>query len=220
MERIVAIMPIKLQNERLPGKNTKLLAGKPLIQYSLDTLLKIEEIESINVFCSDDSVCDYLPEGVQFVRRSTELDKSTSNFTQIFESFRNVKDADIYVYAHATAPYVSYETMKECIEAVKSKEYDSAFCAVKIQDYLWQNGNPLNFDATNLPRSQDIEPIYRETSGIYVFTKQVFERYNRRIGVSPYIKEVSFIESIDINNPEDFVLAEQMNKYYEYGEIK
>lgn len=215
MKKIVAVMPIKLQNERLPGKNTKELAGKPLIQYSLDTLLKIEELDSINVFCSDESICEYLPDGVQFIRRSVDLDKSTSNFTQIFDSFRQVKEADIYVYAHATAPYVSYETMKECIDAVVSGKYDSAFCAVKIQDYLWKNGNPLNFDATNLPRSQDIEPIYRETSGVYVFTKEVFETYKRRIGVLPYIKEVSFVESIDINNPEDFVLAEQMNKYYE-----
>ena len=79
---------------------------------------------------------------------------------------------------------------------------------MKIQDYLWQDGEPLNFDATNVPRSQDLKPIYRETSGVYVFTKEVFEKYHRRIGKSPFVKEVSFKESIDINNPEDFILAE------------
>jgi hypothetical protein len=74
----------------------------------------------------------------------------------------NTVDADIYVYAHATAPYIRVETMKECIETVKSGKYDSAFCAVKIQDYLWKDGEPLNFDAENIPRSQDIAPTYRE----------------------------------------------------------
>ena len=118
------------------------------------------------------------------------------------------QEADIYVYAHATAPFITVDTMKQCIGAVRSGEYDSAFCAVKLQDYLWQDGEPLNFDATNLPRTQDLKPIYQETSGVYVFTKEVFETYKRRIGVKPFIKEVAFKEAIDIDNPEDFDLAE------------
>ena len=150
----------------------------------------------------------YIPEGITFLKRPEFLDLPTSNFSQIFENFSNTVDSDIYVYAHATAPYITPQTMIECINAVKSGEYDSAFCAVKIQDYLWQDGEPLNFDATNIPRSQDIKPIYRETSGVYVFTKEVFEKHHRRIGIKPFIKEVSFRESIDINNPEDFDLAE------------
>lgn len=119
-------------------------------------------------------------------------------------------DSDIYVYAHATAPFITVETMKQCIVAVKSGEYDSAFCAIKLQDYLWKNGEPLNFDAANIPRTQDLEPIYQETSGVYVFTKEVFKNYKRRIGKKPFIKEVSFKESIDIDNPEDFYLAEAL----------
>lgn len=205
--KTVAIMPIKLQNERLPGKNTKLLGDKPLIQYELDSLLDVGLIDSINVYCSDETICRYLPDGVTFIKRPDFLDLPTSNFTQIFENFRNAVEADIYVYAHATAPFITKETMRECIMAVQSGQYDSAFCASKIQDYLWQDGKPLNFDATNLPRSQDIKPIYRETSGVYVFTKEVFEKYHRRIGINPYVKEVSLKESVDINNPEDFELA-------------
>ena len=91
-----------------------------------------------------------------------------------------------------------------------NEEYDSAFCASVIQDFLWQDGEPLNFDATNLPRSQDIKPIYRETSGVYVFKKEVFLKYHRRIGVHPYIKTVTYKEAVDINNPEDFELAKAM----------
>ena len=119
-------------------------------------------------------------------------------------------DADIYVYAHATAPFITVETMKQCIEAVKSGDYDSAFCASKIQTFLWKNGEPLNFDASNLPRTQDLEPIYQETSGVYVFTKEVYRKCGRRIGMKPFIKEVSFKETIDIDNPEDFDLAEAL----------
>ena len=98
-------------------------------------------------------------DGIHFLERPAYLDLPTSNFSQIFEEFMTSVNADVYVYAHATAPFVSTETICELIKAVHSGEYDSAFCASKIQDFLWKDGRPLNFDAQNLPRSQDIEPI-------------------------------------------------------------
>lgn len=211
--KIVAVMPVKLQNERCPGKNTRLLGNKPLMQYELETLIQTDLCDSINVFCSSDEVIPYIPEGVHFIKRPEFLDLPTSNFSLIFDTFMNSVDADIYVYAHATAPFISLETMKQCIEAVKSGENDSAFCAVKLQDYLWQDGEPLNFDPTNIPRTQDLKPIFMETSGIYVFKKEVFEKHRRRIGLNPFIKEVSFKEAVDIDYPEDFELAETLLKY-------
>ena len=208
--KIVAIMPIKLINERCPGKNTRMLGGKPLLQYELDSLEKTGLCDSINVFCSSEDVIPFIPEGVNFIKRSKDLDLPTANFNQIFSAFVRELDSDIYVFAHATAPFISVQTMSECIEAVKSGEYDSAFCAEKIQDFLWQNGKPLNFDATNLPRTQDLQPIYKETSGVYVFTKEVFLEYGRRIGIKPFVKCVGFKEMVDIDNPEDFDLAETL----------
>ncbi len=207
--KIVAIVPIKMNNERLPGKNTKMLGGHPLIYYTQKMLLEVESIQERYVFCSNEEIKNYLLSGISYLRRSKELDLPTSNFTQIFESFAGMIDADIYVYAHATAPFITAETTKECISAVSKGEFDSAFCAVKIQDYLWENGKPLNFNAQNLPRSQDLTPVYRETSGVYVFTREVFQNYYRRVGVKAYIKNVSFKESIDINTFEDFELAEK-----------
>ncbi len=206
--KTVAIMPIKLKNERCPGKNTRMLGSKPLLQWELDSLKETGLCDSINVFCSSEDVVPYLPDGVQFVKRPEFLDLPTSNFTQIFSLFMEQHPADIYVYAHATAPFVTVETMRQCILAVQSGEYDSAFCAAKLQDYLWQDGKPLNFDATNVPRTQDLKPIYQETSGVYVFTKEVFLKHKRRIGINPFIKEVSIKESVDIDNPEDFDFAE------------
>ncbi len=208
--KIVAIMPIKLKNERCPGKNIRLLGSKPLLQYELDSLKQTKMCDSINVYCSNEEIISYLPNGINFIKRPEKLDLPTSNFTQIFDEFMTNIDADIYVYAHATAPFVTVQTMKKCIESVAYGDYDSAFCAVKLQDYLWQDGIPLNFDASNIPRTQDLKPIYQETSGVYVFTKNVFLKYRRRIGINPYIAELNFKEAIDIDTPEDFELAEVM----------
>jgi CMP-N-acetylneuraminic acid synthetase len=211
--KIVAVVPIKLNNERLPGKNTKKLGDKALIHYCLEELLNVNEIHEIYVYCSDESIKEYLPVGVRFLKRHTSLDLPTSNFTQIFEAFTQDVDSDIYVYAHATAPFVSRETIRTEIEAVQKRGYDSAFCAERIQDYLWYNGKAVNFDPTNLPRGQDLPIYHRETSGVYVFTKAVFTEYRRRIGVKPYVVEVNRREAVDINTVEDFIFAEIMLNY-------
>ena len=208
--KIVAIMPIKLKNERCPGKNTRMLGEKPLLRYELENLANTKLCDSINVYCSDEAVIPYLPNGVTFLKRPSFLDLPTSNFTQIFENFIKTIEAEIYVYAHATAPFITVRTMTQCIEAVASGKYDSAFCAVKLQDYLWQDGSPLNFDASNIPRTQDLVPIYQETSGVYVFTGDVFKKYRRRIGGSPFIKEVTYKEAVYIDDVRDFELAEAL----------
>ncbi len=207
MAKKVAMVPIKLNNERVPNKNTKILGSKPLLQYILDTLLKVKDLDEIYVFCSDEAIIPYLPEGVRFLKRDASLDLPTANFTQFFEAFMNLVDAELYVFTHATAPFIEKETVELCISKVESGEYDSAFTAVKIQDFLWSGNRPLNFDAQNLPRSQDLEPIYRETSGVYVFQKEVFEKEKRRIGNRPFIAEVSWREAVDINTYEDFEIA-------------
>lgn len=211
--KIVSIIPIKLNNERLPGKNTKLLNGIPLIHYVQNNLLSEERIDERYIFCSSEEIKDYILPGVTYLKRPQYLDEPTSNFTQIFEEFMRLVPADIYVYSHATAPFIENSTTRDCLSQVLSRKFDSAFCAVKIQDFLWQHGMPLNFDVENLPRSQELEPIYRETSGVYVFRKEVFQHLRRRVGSNPFIKEVTFREAIDINTAEDFSLAEIMAKH-------
>ena len=206
--KTVAVIPIKTNNERLPGKNTKLLAGKPLISYCLEQLEQVKEIDEVYVYCSDERIKEYLPASVIFLKRPEQLDLPTSNFNQIFDQFIEQVNAERYVYAHATAPFVTAQTIVECIKATDSDKYDSAFTAIEIQDYLWNDKGPLNFDAQNVPRSQDLDKIYRESSGVYVIMREVYKAIGRRVGEQPYIKPISYKEAIDINTPEDFKLAE------------
>lgn len=213
--KTVAVVPIKTNNERLPGKNTRSLGGKPLICYICNTLISVHGIDEIYVYCSDESVEQLLPEGVRLLKRSELLDKNDTNFTQIFSAFMQEVPADIYIYAHATAPFIKVGTIEKALSAVCEGRYDSAFCAEKIQDFLWANGEALNFDASNLPRSQDLPIIWRETSGVYVFRDDVFKASHRRVGIKPYVVEVSKKEAVDINTYADFELAEQLINWEE-----
>lgn len=207
--RIVAIVPMKLNNRRLPQKNTKTFTnGKPLCHYILSTLLKVDEIDDVYVYCSNPDIKEFIPKGVHFLQRSESLDQDTTKMNEVLQSFSKDVPADIYVMTHTTAPFITVESIKKGLLAVLSKEYDSAFAAKKLQDFLWKDGVPFNYELNNIPRTQDLPVLYEETSGFYIYESEVMTKLNRRIGEKPFIVEIGEIESIDIDEKEDFMIAD------------
>lgn len=218
--KIVAIVPMKLNNRRLPQKNTKSFTnGRPLCYYILNTLLKVKEIADVYVYCSNPMIQEYIPEGVKYLKRSTELDQDTTKMNEVLQCFANDVPADIYVMTHTTAPFVKAESIQAGLQKVISGEYDSAFAAKKLQDFLWKEGEPFNYSLDNIPRTQDLEPLFEETSGFYVYRSEVIKQKNRRIGEVPYIVEVSEIEGIDIDEAEDFQIADAIFNHIFKGNV-
>ena len=77
--KTVAIVPMKLNNRRLPQKNTKCFTdGKPLCFYILSTLLEVEGIDDVYVYCSNPDIKEFIPERVKYIQRSSELDQDTT----------------------------------------------------------------------------------------------------------------------------------------------
>lgn len=209
--KTVAFVPIKMNNERLPGKNTKAFSnGRPLIDYILQTLKTVDQVDEIYVYCSNPEIRAFLPEGVKFLQRSPHLDLSTTSFNEVLTSFARDVEADIYVLTHATAPFIKAQTFDTAITAVKSGNYDSALSVMKLQEFIWKDGKPFNYSTDNIPRTQDLEPLYTETCGMYVYTRDLILEHNRRVGFRPCLVEVSKIEACDINEPDDFLMADAM----------
>lgn len=205
----VAIVPMKLNNRRLPQKNTKTFTnGKPLCSYILTTLLAIQDIDEVYVYCSNPEIKNFIPEEVKFLQRDKNLDLDTTSMTEVLTRFSEDVSADIYVMTHTTAPFISADSIIKGIKAVESGKYDSSFAAKRLQDFLWSDGKPFNYKLDNIPRTQDLPPLYEETSGFYIYKKEVITKLHRRIGITPYIVEVGEIESIDIDEPEDFIIAD------------
>ncbi len=212
--KITAIVPIKLNNRRLPQKNTKAFTnGKPLCFYILSTLLSIKSIDEVYVYCSNPDIQNFIPEGVKYLKRDTALDQDTTKMNEVLKCFAKDVPSDIYVMTHTTAPFISSKSIEIGIDKVSNGEYDSSFAAKKLQDFLWKDGKPFNYDLSDIPRTQDLTPLYEETSGFYIYKKEVIEKLNRRIGEKPYIVEVGEIESVDIDEAEDFYIADAIYNY-------
>lgn len=207
--KTVALVPIKMNNERVPGKNTKLLCdGTPLIQMILRALMGASEIDDVYVYCSKEQIKDYIIHGVNYLKRDEKYDTAQADVNDMFRTFSLSVPADIYVLAHATAPFLTSESINKAVQAVKTGEYDSAIAVRKMQEFLWHDGKAVNYDPLRIPRTQDLEPLYVETTGMYVFTKDVIQNRRSRIGEKPYLQVVSVIEATDINNPDDFEIAD------------
>lgn len=205
--KIVALIPIKLNSERVPHKNLLPIGSKPLCYHLPNTLLSVDGIDEIYVYCSDEKVVNYIPNEVIFLKRDKKLDDNMTKGKDIYDSFINEVDADIYILAHTTSPFTKKETIQDALNKVIYEGYDSAFTAQRIQTFSWYNGKPINYDLDNIPRTQDIEPIFVETSAFFIFKKELWVKYGRRIGFNPFIKEVDQIEAIEIDTKEQYDFA-------------
>lgn len=209
----VAYTPIKLNNERMPGKNTRAFDnGYPLAQYVLRTLdecIGERIIDEAYCFCSNPDIRRYFLQGtrVKFLQRDESLDRADATANDIIRRFCKQVPADVYVLIHATCPFTSKSAIKYAVSVVERGISDSAIACKKTQNFLFnKNGEALNFDVLKIPRTQDLDPLLEPTTGLWVFNKALAE-IGRTIGDNPALFEVAPIEAIDIDYEEDFIMA-------------
>lgn len=207
----IAVVPMKLNNQRLPEKNTKRFTnGEPLCHYILSTLLTVNGVDEVYVYCSNPDIQNFIPNGIKFLKRPESLDQDITKMNDVLQCFANEISADIYIMTHTTSPFISKESIEKGLKAVESGKYDSSFTAKKLQDFLWKDGTPFNYHLDCIPRTQDLPVLYEETSGFYIYKRDVIKKMNRRIGNMPFIVEVGEIESMDIDEGEDFMIADSI----------
>lgn len=219
MEKVVSFIPIKLNNQRLPGKNLMKLGERPLCDYIFQTITKVDNIAEKYVYCSDDSIKDYIPEGLTFLKRDSYLDGFQVKGLEIIEHFVRDVDADIYVLTHVTQPFTKSDSIKKALDKVLYEGYDSAFSCTCIQDYCWYEGKPFNYNMQDIVTTQNLEPIYMETGAFFIFRKEVFAELHQRIGKNPYMYVIDQFEAVDIDAAEDFEFAKVVLEYYKKAGI-
>lgn len=234
---IFAIVPIRHESYRLPGKNFLDLNGKPLYWYILDTLLQTPEITKILI----DTNSPIIEEGCQkyfgqhFNKDSSKsklliIDRpkslsgpkvSTNDLIAHLLDNSELPNADVYLQTHVTNPFLTKETIQDALKKftqngltqtdLKSKrKHDSMFSVNKWQTRLYnKTGTPINHNPNELIQTQELPPIYEDNSCFYIFTRKSFYKRHNRIGGKPYMYPIeSKEESLDIDWEDDFILAE------------
>ena len=126
-------------------------------------------------------------------------------------------DSDYYLLCHATSPLLSNESIDSMLNIFFNDEidYDSALSVQRINTFCWFSGQAINYNPKDIPRTQDIEPVFVETSGFYLFSKKIILEDSRRVGNNPLLYELDFFEGYDIDTPADFELLKKINFKHE-----
>ena len=218
--KLVALLPIKANSERVNGKNFRSFNGKPLFRWILDTLLSLNDIEKIviNTDARDLLVCNGLQESERIIirDRKPELCGDYTDMNLILADDIDSVRSDLYLMTHTTNPLLSAATIKMALNKLrenKKNSYDSLFSVNRFQSrFYFSDGRPVNHDANNLIPTQHLEPCFEENSNFYFFTPSSFDMRNTRIGNKPLLFETPRLESVDIDTEEDWQLAVATSK--------
>lgn len=216
MTKVVAILPMKANSERVKGKNFKDFCGKPLCKWIIDTLDSMPMVDTILINTDARDILEshgIVTSGkVQIRDRAEELCGDEVSMNLIIQDDISAVDADIYLMTHVTNPLLSASTMEKALsqftESLDEERSDSLFSVNKVQTRFYREDcSPVNHDPDNLIPTQDLEPWYEENSNLYLFTKDSFAKTSARIGATPEIFITPTLESFDIDTPDDWELA-------------
>ncbi len=217
--KLKVLLPMKRNSERVPDKNMKDFNGAPLYHAVMKSLLASKYIEYVVIDTDSKAIIKDAKENfgdkVIIINRPKEIQGDFVSMNDIIAYDLSVLVGEYFLQTHSTNPLLGIETIDKAIEKYFEglEEFDSVFGVTKVQTRFYdKDAKPINHDPQELLRTQDLEPLYEENSNFYIFSKQSFaEAGNKRIGLKAQIFEVNKLEAIDIDETEDFQLAELLH---------
>lgn len=216
--RIVALVPMRHSSERVPGKNFRAMAGKPLYAHIMSTLLQCPRIAEIVVDTDSDEIMDGLKRDfpqVRLIERPLQLRGGMVPMNEVLLYDTGQVQADYYLQTHSTNPLLKPKTVNSAIEAYLAQrwEYDSLFSVTRWQTRLYDAyGIAINHNPNELLRTQDLPPVYEENSCLYIFTRELLTERCHRIGENPLLFEIDPVEAWDIDEELDFAICDFLLK--------
>jgi len=212
--KIAALVPMRHHSVRVPMKNYRLLAGKPLYQHIIHALLQCPEISEVAVDTDSPEVVGGLraefPQ-VHVIERPEHLTADTVPMNEILMYDTDQIEADFYLQTHSTNPLLRPESISRAIRTFIElyPAYDSLFSVTRVQTRFWDAlARPVNHNPAILLRTQDLPPLFEENSCLYLFKRQTLELHRTRIGERPYMFEIDKTEAQDIDEESDFLIAD------------
>lgn len=214
LSTIAALVPMRHSSERVPGKNYRLLAGKPLYAHIIETLLAVPEVSRVVVDTDSPVIMDGLRRdypAVTLLERPAHLRDGSIPMNEILLHDTAQVPADLYLQTHSTNPLLRAETLSRAIRTLRGgyPGYDSLFGVTRLQVRLWdQLARPVNHNPAILLRTQDLPPMYMENSCVYLFTRRTLEQRRNRLGERPCMFEIDPAEAWDIDEESTFQMVD------------
>ena len=214
--KLTAVVAVRKGSQRIPNKNITPFGDSNLLEMKLNLLKKVKAIDEIivNSDC-DDMLAIGEKHGCLIHKREGHYASSIVNNSDFHEHIAKVTDTDFIFLAPTCSPFVTVESHNSAIKYFLDSNYDSLTSVDIIKNHLWLDGKPLNYSLNNIPNSQDLPNVERLNYGISIITKESMIKNKSLIGNNPGFYKLNHFESVDVDIPFDFFIAEQIyNKFY------
>lgn len=210
--KITAVIPIRKGSERVKEKNLRDFADTNLLEFKIDTLKQVKGIHEIMVNTDSEQAIEIAKaKGVSFHRREDYYASSLCTNSEFLQHLGLVTETDIFAYCPCTTPFIAPSTIDEAIKGfLEDNEHDCLATVSIVKEFLWLDGNPINYERDKQPNSQNLPNIYALNFGLNLISRENLIKYKNIVGLKPIFKIINGIEGLDIDTPLDFFLAEQI----------
>lgn len=209
----VGIVPMKGHSERVPGKNLRDIAGRPLFSWITEALEGADGIDEVMVDTDSDEIESAVAEafpGVTIHRRPDHLHGDFVPMHDIVAHIAAETSHEHILQTHATNPLLTSATIDRAVDTfLRQTGHDSLMSVTAWRSrFFFEDGRPVNHDPAELIRTQDLPPLLEENSNIYISAAPLIVQTGLRIGANPLLFEIEASESVDIDDEFDFRIAE------------
>jgi CMP-N-acetylneuraminic acid synthetase len=211
---LTAIVPMRRDSKRVPGKNTRLLAGKPLYHHIIETLTQAESVGEIVIDTDSDELWEDVAHqfpAVRLLSRPAALADDMASAHEIVRNTVTQLDGAHFLQTHSTNPLLTSRAVDVAASAYFAARpaHDSLFSVTPVHKRFYTTAaRPVNHDPLGIVRTQDLDPLLEENSCLYIFDRETILQRRSRIGEHPLLFRMSPEESVDIDDELDLVIAE------------
>jgi CMP-N-acetylneuraminic acid synthetase len=223
IKKVLGIIPARGGSKRLPGKNIRLLAGKPLISYTIFAALKSHVFDLLVVTTDDEAIARIsADEGVEVIKRPDFLARDTSSTVEVvFHVLDMLKIKnyipDIIIILQPTSPLRESDDIINALIKFQHSTCDSVVAVSPankspLWNYTIQDEYLIPFIKKQNPfqKNLDLQTVFIPNGSLYITTPSNLRKkrtlYTKK--TIPYIMPCQ--RGVDIDTEMDFILAESL----------
>ena len=214
MSNIVALIPLRGESKSIPKKNIRIIAGKPLCAWVLESAVTCKAIGQVYVSTDSDDIAqvvDDLSLGVKIIKRPAEIATDNASTEAVMLHFADKVSFDILVTIQATSPLLKAKHLEQAINQFSDSDLQSMLSAVRTKRFFWSDaGKPLNYSPLTRPRRQDFKGTLMENGAFYLTKRSVLEDYRCRLGGRIGVFEMPEEAMLEIDEPGDWAVIEKL----------
>jgi CMP-N-acetylneuraminic acid synthetase len=215
-KKFSALIAVRSGSVRVKNKNIRTFNESTLLELKIKQLQSVKEINDVVVNSNSDEMLSIAKNlGARTVKRDDYYASNTISMSSVFEHMAKNMDCENILYANCTNPLVSTNSYSDAIRIFlnNTSAYDSLVSCHDIKEFLYLDGKALNYDPMNQPRSQDLPDVVALNFAISIISKSDMIKNKNIIGINPYFYKLNEVESLDIDTPLDFFIAEKLYQH-------